>query len=116
MLRLAVLVLILANVGYYGWSNGLLAPWGFAPHTEREPERLKQQIAPQSLQIVAPGGAVNAGQAQKPPTPPTAPAMAPVAPVPSPPGAPMRQAARAAPPVRAPMVACRPASACRRAP
>jgi len=86
MLRLAVLVLILANVGYYGWSNGLLAPWGFAPHTEREPERLKQQIAPQSLQIVAPGGAVNAGQAQKPPTPPTAPAMAPVAPVPVPAG------------------------------
>lgn len=77
MLRLAVLVLILANVGYYGWSNGLLAPWGFAPHTEREPERLKQQIAPQSLQIVVPGGS-SAGQAQKPPTPPTAPAVAPV--------------------------------------
>lgn len=72
MLRLAILVLLLANVGYYGWSQGLLAPWGFAPHTEGEPERLRQQIAPQSLQIVAPGGAAHAGQAQKAPTPPPA--------------------------------------------
>jgi len=86
MLRLAVLVLILANLGYYSWSNGLLAPWGFAPHTEGEPERLTQQIAPQSLQIVPPAGAAEAAGSAPTPVPAPPPAAPADAPAPTPPG------------------------------
>ena len=31
MLRLAVIVLLLANAGYYAWSHGWLRSWGLAP-------------------------------------------------------------------------------------
>ncbi|OJU92263.1 MAG: sporulation protein [Burkholderiales bacterium 66-5] len=76
MLRLAIALLLLANAGYYGWSTGLLAPWGWAPQQEGEPERLQQQIAPQSLQLLGPDT----------PGSPAAPAPAP-APTPAPPAA-----------------------------
>lgn len=78
MLRLAVLILLLANLGYYSWSNGLLAPWGLMPPSENEPERLHQQIAPQALQILAPGTGTSApapaapAQASPPPATPDA--------------------------------------------
>lgn len=98
MLRLAVLVLLLANVGYYSWSQGLLAPWGLAPHSEGEPERLTQQIAPQSLQIVPPGGAAEAPHAEK--APPPAPVPAPV-PAPAPAPAAVEPAAPVPPPAAA---------------
>lgn len=84
MLRLAVLVLLLANAAYYGWSSGLLAPWGFAPQVEGEPERLRQQIAPESLQIVAPDQARDAAPRPQP-------APAPVSPEPPVPSAPPAQ-------------------------
>ena len=52
MLRLTVLVLLLANAGYFAWSQGLLADWGFAPVQQSEPQRVLQQIKPQSLRIL----------------------------------------------------------------
>ena len=52
MLRLAVIALLLANAGYYAWSQGLLADWGFAPAQEAEPQRLAQQIRPETLQVL----------------------------------------------------------------
>ena len=52
MLRLLVLVLLLANGAYYAWSQGLLAAWDFAPATQNEPQRLIQQIKPESLRIL----------------------------------------------------------------
>ena len=36
MLRLAVIVLLLANAGYYAWSQGLLRDWGLAPEEQAE--------------------------------------------------------------------------------
>jgi len=39
MLRLLVLLLVLANAGYFAWSQGLLAAWGFAPAATGEPQR-----------------------------------------------------------------------------
>ena len=54
MLRLTVLLLILANAGYYAWSHGLLAAYGFAPTTQTEPQRLTQQIKPEALRILVP--------------------------------------------------------------
>lgn len=80
MLRLAVLLLLLANVGYYSWSNGMLAPWGFAPPVEGEPERLMQQIAPEALHIVPSADGANAAapsETRQAPRPAPAPAPAP---------------------------------------
>ncbi|NKE66652.1 hypothetical protein RAMLITH_12530 [Ramlibacter sp. RBP-2] len=52
MLRLVVLLLVLANAGYFAWSQGLLAAWGFAPAATGEPQRLRQQIKPEALRIL----------------------------------------------------------------
>ncbi|MES3003508.1 MAG: SPOR domain-containing protein [Pseudomonadota bacterium] len=52
MLRLAVLVLLLANAGYFAWSQDLLASWGFAPAKQSEPQRVEQQIRPQAIRLV----------------------------------------------------------------
>ena len=54
MLRLIVLLLLLANGGYYAWSQGLLLPWGVGPAQQSEPQRLAQQIRPEALRVVKP--------------------------------------------------------------
>lgn len=72
MLRLAVIVLLLANAGYFAWSQGHLRPWGLAPEEQAEPQRMDQQIRPETLQILK----VNTGKAAAPATP------APAAPTP----------------------------------
>ncbi len=51
MLRFVVLILLLANGGYYAWSQGHLRDWGFAPVQEGEPQRMNQQLRPETLQI-----------------------------------------------------------------
>ncbi len=68
MLRIAVLILLLANAGYYAWSHGLLRGLGLAPASESEPERLQEQIAPHDLRVLPPG------QGAPAPTPTQAPA------------------------------------------
>ena len=52
MLRLTVLALVLANAGYYAYSQGLLSAYGFAPATQTEPQRVAQQIKPDMLRIL----------------------------------------------------------------
>src|SRR5689334_5423093 len=52
MLRLIVLLLLLANGGYYAWSHGLLLPWGVGPLQQSEPQRLQQQIQPEAVRIL----------------------------------------------------------------
>jgi hypothetical protein len=52
MLRLAVLLLLLANAGYYAWSQGLLAAAGLEPARQTEPQRLRQQIKPEAVRII----------------------------------------------------------------
>ncbi|MFN9476130.1 SPOR domain-containing protein [Acidovorax sp.] len=52
MLRLLILILLLANGGYYAWSHGHLRDWGFAPAQEGEPQRMNQQLRPETLQIL----------------------------------------------------------------
>ena len=54
MLRLLVLLLVLANAGYYAWSHGMLAAYGFSPMTQAEPQRMAQQIRPEALRILTP--------------------------------------------------------------
>ena len=55
MLRLAVIALLLANAGYYAWSQGWLRSWGLAPVEQSEPHRLEQQIRPKTLRILPAG-------------------------------------------------------------
>ena len=51
MLRIAVIVLLLANAGYYAWSQGMLRDMGYGPTVQSEPQRLNQQIDPQKMQV-----------------------------------------------------------------
>jgi hypothetical protein len=53
MLRLIVLVLLLANAGYFAWSQGLLAGVGLAPVQQSEPQRALQQIKPEAIRVLA---------------------------------------------------------------
>lgn len=52
MLRLLVLLLLLFNGGYFAWSQGYLAGYGLAPTDTGEPQRLAQQIYPESIRLV----------------------------------------------------------------
>lgn len=57
MLRLIVLLLLLANGVYFAWSQGYLLSLGWAPQQQSEPQRLAQQIRPQSVRVLAPAEA-----------------------------------------------------------
>jgi hypothetical protein len=52
MLRALVLLLLLLNAGYFSWSQGLLAAWGFAPAQQSEPQRIAQQIKPEAVRLL----------------------------------------------------------------
>jgi hypothetical protein len=54
MLRLLVLLLLLANAGYWAWSQGLLAAYGLAPAVQTEPQRLATQIRPEAIRLLTP--------------------------------------------------------------
>lgn len=54
MLRLIVLLLLLANGGYFAWSQGLLLPWGLGPTQQAEPQRMQQQIRPETVRVLPP--------------------------------------------------------------
>lgn len=53
MLRLLTLFLLLANGGYYAWSHGLLRDYGFGPAQQSEPQRLAQQVRPDTLRLLS---------------------------------------------------------------
>lgn len=78
MLRFIVLALVLANAGYYAYSQGLLAAYGFAPATQTEPQRVEQQIKPDMLRILnmQDGPQVESLSPPPPPPPPQSPASA----------------------------------------
>ena len=81
MLRLAVIVLLLANAGYYAWSQGLLRPLGYAPQEQSEPQRMNQQIRPETLQILKvnpskTSSAAPPGSTSTPTSTPTSPSQA----------------------------------------
>jgi cell division protein FtsN len=52
MLRWVIALLLLANAGYFLWTQGHLAPLGLAPAEQREPERLKGQIRPEVQRLL----------------------------------------------------------------
>ncbi|MEG0921915.1 MAG: SPOR domain-containing protein [Comamonas sp.] len=53
MIRFAIVLLLLANAGYYAFSHGMLRSLGWAPHNPSEPERLQQQVKPDELRILS---------------------------------------------------------------
>lgn len=73
MLRLAVIALLLANAGYYAYTQGWLRSAGLVTPEQAEPQRLQQQIRPETLKVLRAQGATNN------PAPPPAPAAAPAA-------------------------------------
>lgn len=52
MLRWVIALLLLANGGYFLWTQGHLAPLSLAPAVEREPERLQGQIRPEVQRLL----------------------------------------------------------------
>lgn len=78
MLRLVAILLVLANAGYYVWTQGWLAPLGFAAPSPSEPQRITAQVRPESLKVEREGGAA------APTARPAASAGGPQAPAPGP--------------------------------
>ena len=64
MLRLALLVLLVANAGYLAWSQGWMASLGWQPDNPAETFRLQQQVRPDALLVqTAPPPAASAAPA-----------------------------------------------------
>lgn len=67
MLRSLVLVLLLANAGFYAWSHGWLNDViGTQPDVQREPQRLKQQVNADQLTLVPVSSATTAASQAAP--------------------------------------------------
>jgi hypothetical protein len=55
MLRIAVVLILAANLLFFVWARGWLAPLVEPPqHGEREPERLARQVRPESIRVLPP--------------------------------------------------------------
>jgi hypothetical protein len=58
MLRALVVILMLANAVFYGWTQGWLTDvLGLSPDGDREPQRLTAQVDPTALRVLARGAA-----------------------------------------------------------
>jgi hypothetical protein len=58
MLRLTAILLLLANLAYFAWTQGWLdAPLGVRSQGDREPERLTRQVRPETVIILPPSAA-----------------------------------------------------------
>lgn len=105
--RLVVLLLV-ANVAWFAWSQGWLRVLGLAPTVQAEPERLERQVRPESLTLrpldaasaAAPAPAPTRREARPAPAPVFA--SAPEAAEPAPAPTPEPPVAAAPPPAPAP--------------
>ncbi|WP_310460774.1 hypothetical protein [Sphaerotilus sp.] len=62
MLRALVLILMLANAAFYGWTQGWLTDvLGLSPDGNREPQRLTAQIDPTALRVLSLGATARPG-------------------------------------------------------
>lgn len=52
MVRLLFISLLLANLGFFAWSQGLLAPYGLGPVSPSEPQRLERQVRPERVRLL----------------------------------------------------------------
>lgn len=104
-MRVVVLLLLLANLGFFAWSQGWLAGAGLGPDTQREPQRLAAQVRPAQLRVVP------LPAASAPPSGASATASAP-----APAASPAHAASAASTPASAPAHPAAPASAASKAP
>lgn len=98
MLRMAAILLLLANLAYFAWTQGHLVALGLVPQEQREPERLQGQVQPDMLRLLngpraappldpvvaAEPGPDVAGPGAEAPAAPPEPAAAPTAEAPAP--------------------------------
>jgi hypothetical protein len=58
MLRALLVMVVVANLVFFGWVRGWYEPvWPAPNHGEREPERLAAQVRPESIVLLAPQAA-----------------------------------------------------------
>lgn len=58
MIKWLALLLVLANVAFWGWTQGWGGPaWPPPEARQREPERLQQQVRPESIVVLSPKAA-----------------------------------------------------------
>jgi hypothetical protein len=63
MLRLLVVALLLANIGFYAWRQGALdGVVGTRAQGDREPERLARQVRADTIRVLPPASAVAGGE------------------------------------------------------
>lgn len=61
MMRVVVVLLLLANVAFFGWTQGWLDDvLGPASRSQREPQRLAAQVQPSSVAVLSPQAAQSA--------------------------------------------------------
>lgn len=53
MLRALVVLLLLANLAFWAWTEGLLAPVGLMPTSQRDPARLELQVQPDAVRVLS---------------------------------------------------------------
>lgn len=73
MMRWWMGVLLLLNLATLAWQWDALAHWGWGPNTHREPERLENQLHPQTLKIEIPVAPLQAEASAAPSTEASAP-------------------------------------------
>jgi hypothetical protein len=57
MLRWMLALVVMANLLFLAWSQHWLAPLGLGPVSQREPQRLQQQVRPEAIGLrPAPSG------------------------------------------------------------
>jgi hypothetical protein len=54
LLRAFVLLAVIANLVFAAWHAGLLKGIGLSPRTQRDPQRVEQQVRPQALRVLGP--------------------------------------------------------------
>ncbi len=113
MLRTLVLLLVLLNVALFAWTHGWLAAAGLTPNTDTEPQRLAQQIAPDSVRILNAGTAAPAASATAAASSASAEASAPAMPSPSAVSSPAAASSGASAAASAPQTAAAGPTVCR---
>jgi hypothetical protein len=69
MLRWLALALLLANLLYWAWGRGWLAPLGFMPVAQRDDSRWSQQVRPDLVRVLPPSQAPAPAPAASAPPP-----------------------------------------------